>query len=338
MSNITLSIDDATALATKAFISASVDQNTAFQVARVLVQSEIDGQVGHGLIRVGSYIVQIKSGKINTKAIPSLKEVTPVVSIADADHGFSYPAITLSLDFLKKSANKYGIAISTIRHSHHFGQAGLHVEQLAEAGLIGWCCGNTPSAMAIYGGIKPFFGTNPIACAFPMPENKSPLVIDMALSVVARGKIVKAKKEGTKISPDWAVDKQGKPTTDPEEALRGSLLAIGGAKGSALALMVELYSACLTNSKLSVEADSLLEPGGTFPDLGHTFIAINPMIISEGNGYLDRVKDLLREYAIAAPQGRLPGISRLTFREKAKQQGLSISNILYEELNELAKK
>ena len=337
MSAVRLTLDEARTLATQALRAHGVSDPDSTLVADYLVRSEADGQSGHGLMRVGSYIGQVNAGKIKTSATPSLKEITPVVAVSDADNGFSYPAIQLALSFLESAANKFGIALCGVRHSHHFGQAGLHVETLAHKNLIGWCCGNTPSAMAVYGGTKPFYGTNPIAFSCPLPGESHPLVIDLALSVAARGKIVRAKQEGKKIPTDWAVDKNGVPTDDPATALSGSLMAIGGAKGSGLALMVEVLSACLTNSKLSVEADSLLEPGGSYPNLGHTFIAIAPEIIA-GPAYAERINSLVSAYQDAAPEGRLPGTRRIASRKKASDDGLSITSTLHQELTSLASK
>ena len=331
-----LIIPEAKDLARKCFVNHGVPDEISELVGDQLVASEIDGQSGHGLMRVGSYIRQIKARKIEPKAVAKLDAVTAVVGKSSAENGFSYPAIRLALDFITKSAREYGISLAGVVHSHHFGQVGLHVEKLALNGLIGICLGNTPKAMALHGGSKPFFGTNPIAFACPIKDS-DPLVIDLALSVVARGKIVRAKQEGKKIPSDWAVDSNGQPTTDPAEALKGSLIAIGGAKGSALALMVEILSACLTNSNLSSKASSLLEPGGGYPNLGHTFIAINPNVFAENNSpdFENKISELFRDASDISPESRMPGTRRIKLRTAAQKDGIEISDILYEELMEL---
>lgn len=329
-----LSISSAEDLVRSCFFKHGVPEGISKILAVQLVASEVDGQVGHGLMRVGSYIGQIKAGKIVPDATAKIEVITRVVASASAEHGFSYPAVNLAIDFLSTSAFEFGIALAGVVHGHHFGQIGLHVEKLANKGLIGICMGNTPKAMAIYGGSKPFFGTNPLAFSCPI-KGKDPLVIDLALSVVARGKIVRAKQEGKSIKPEWAVDSEGNPTSDPSEALKGSLQAIGGAKGSALAMMVEILSACLTNSSLSTRASSLLEPGGGYPDIGYMLLALNPKLFS-ADGFAIKMHEMIEDMKVIAPDARLPGVRRLKLREQAKVDGLMVSDDLYKELMELS--
>ena len=205
----------------------------------------------------------------------------PRLSI-DGGLGFAYPAIDLALQTLEPLAKKTGIAIAAIRRSHHFGQAGAHAEKLARGGLIVLVFGNAPKAMPFWGGKAPAIGTNPIAFACPTP-GVDPLVIDLAMSVVARGKIMAAEQKGEAIPEGWAVDADGRPTTDASAAMKGAMLPIGGAKGSALALMVEILAAALTGSAFGWEASSLFDDKGAAPNLGHTLIAIDPERLSGGS-------------------------------------------------------
>ena len=175
--------------------------------------------------------------------------------------------------------------------------------------------------------------TNPLAFASPLPDHDAPLVIDLALSVAARGKIVAAQKAGKSIPEGWAVDAEGQPTTDPNAALAGTLSPIGGAKGGALALMVEILGAALTAGAFGWEASSFFDAEGSPPDMGHLFIAIDPGPTS-GQSFGERMRVLLSSMA-AEPDVRLPGTRRLAARAKAQQEGIQISIALHKEINAL---
>jgi len=179
------------------------------------------------------------------------------------------------------------------------------VDRFAEAGLIAIMLANAPKAIAPWGAREAVFGTNPIAFATPV-AGAAPLVIDLSLSRVARGKVMAAKKAGTEIPQDWALDRNGRPTTAPEDALNGTMLPIGQAKGTALALMVELLAASLSGSAFSHQAGSFFDPDGSPPRVGQTVICIDPGVQSD---YAARVGGLLE--TISALEGaRLPGERR----------------------------
>jgi (2R)-3-sulfolactate dehydrogenase (NADP+) len=222
-----------------------------------------------------------------------------------------------------------GIAAAAIRRSSHCGAAGHPVERIAEKGLVALMVVNTPGAMAPWGGSRPLFGTNPIAFACPLP-GRAPLVIDLSLSKVARGNIMTAKQRGEKIPEGWALDFQGKPTTEPDAALQGgTMLPMGDAKGTVLALMVELLAAGMTGSKFAAEASSYLDPYGAPSGTGQLIIAFDPEAFDAGA--LPRFGQLA--VAIEDQDGaRLPGMRRLKTREKAKTEGVTISDALLAEI------
>lgn len=176
-------------------------------------------------------------------------------------------------------------------------------------------------------------GTNPLAFGAPLPTGQAPLVIDLALSVAARGKIVAAQKAGQAIPEGWAVDAQGRSTTDPTAALAGTLLPIGGAKGGALALMIEILAAAVTGASFGWEASSFFDDRGGAPDMGQVFIALNPGPLS-GGAYSGRMQVLLDAIA-TEPDVRLPGERRLAARRRAASEGLSIPRSLHEDIRAL---
>jgi len=348
MSTITISIAEARRLAVAAFEAAGATPENARAAARALVAAEIDGQRGHGLTRVPSYAAQLASGKANPAAEPSLVRAGRAAIRVDADHGLAYRAIDLAIDALAPCARENGIAVAAIFRSHHFGQAGAHAEKLAERGLVALVFGNSPKAIALWGSAAPALGTNPIAFAAPMPsgtppgappeappraQQEPPLVIDLALSVAARGKIVAAQKAGTPIPEGWALDADGAPTTDPAEALKVAMAPAGGAKVAVLALMVEIIVATLAGSHFGFEASSLFEAEGPPPDLGHVMIALDPEAVS-GGAFAARMAVLAR--LVEATEGaRLPGAGRRAKRLAAEKNGLSIPESLFREIDNL---
>ena len=178
-----------------------------------------------------------------------------------------------------RRARDLGVAYAGVTNSHHFGVAGYHLEAVGAAGFVGMAFGNSPAAMPAAGGSRPIFGTNPIAAIFPRPQ-AAPLLIDLSLSGVARGKLMIAAKERKPIPLGWALDKAGKPTTDPKAGLEGSMLPLGGAKGAMLALVVELLVTALTGAAIGFEATSFFVDEGNRPRLGQAFLVIDPAALS----------------------------------------------------------
>lgn len=331
---VRLSLAAAEELACEALVASRTSPENARATARALIAAEADGQGGHGLSRVPSYALQAKAGKVDGHATPKLEPVAGAAVRVDGGFGFAYPAIDLAIAALAPLAREHGIAVAAIHRSHHFGQAGAHAERLAELGLVAIVIGNSPKAMAFWGGRRPALGTNPLAFAAPLPGGADPLVIDLAMSVAARGKIVAAEKAGQAIPPDWAVDAQGNPTTDPKAALGGALLPIGGAKGGALALMIEIMAAALTGSAYGWEASSFFDDKGGPPNMGHVLIAIDPLRLS-ASGYDERMTTLVEAIA-AEPGARLPGTRRLANRRRAAAEGVVVPAALHAEIRALA--
>lgn len=188
MSDTILTLDEATRLVTSALVASNTSAANAQSTAAALIRAEADGQGGHGLSRVPSYAAQAAVGKIDGNATPILTEVRPGAIRIDAASGFAYPAFDMAFPELVSRARSLGLAIAAVHRSHHFGVAGHHCETLAEQGMVAFVYGNAPKALAPHGSSVPVLGTNPIAFAAPLP-GQAPLVIDMAVTTVARGKI-----------------------------------------------------------------------------------------------------------------------------------------------------
>ena len=257
----TIGIGELEALIAAALVASNTSVANAASVARALAQAEIDGQKGHGLSRVPIYAAQARAGKVDGHATPTVRQTRPGSLMIDVANGFVFPAVDLAVAHLPPMAGATGIAAAGFVRSHHFGVVGRHVERLAEVGLLALAFANTPKAMAPWGGRQPVFGTNPLAFAAPQ-RSEPPIVVDLALSQVARGKILTAAQKGEPIPAGWAVDDEGNPTTDAKVALKGALQPIGGAKGAALALMVEVLAVALTGARFSSEASSFFDAEG----------------------------------------------------------------------------
>jgi (2R)-3-sulfolactate dehydrogenase (NADP+) len=227
-----------------------------------------------------------------------------------------------------------GIAAAAFRRSHHCGVVGRHVEHLAEQGLVALMFANTPAAMAAWGGKRPVFGTNPIGFAAPQ-RGRPPLVVDMALSSVARGRILTAAQKNEPIPADWAVDAEGRPTTDAKAALKGTLTPAGGAKGAALALMVEVLAVTIAGANFAAEATSFFEADGAPPGVGQLLIAIDPAAFAGRDVALDRFAALAGMIETDGT-ARLPGTRRLALREQAARAGIAVDAKLLADVRVLA--
>ncbi len=329
----TLSLPEAEALASRALAAAGASPGMAAATARALVAAEAQGQAGHGLSRVPQYCAFLRNGRAEGSATPQIIAERGGAALIDAGHGLAFPALVLAVAEATQRAQSHGIACIGLTNSQHSGAMGLPVEALARQGLVALAFTNSPAAMPVPGGRRPLMGTNPIAAAFPR-RNAAPLVIDLALSEVARGKIMVAAKAGKPIPEGWALDAEGRPTTDANAALGGAMLAMGGTKGALLALVVELLCVALTGAAFGFEADSFFTDAGNRPRLGQFILAVDPGALAGQESYLQRVETLLA--AMLAEDGvRLPGARRAALAATAEAAGLTLPDDLLKRLHAL---
>ncbi len=300
---------------------------SSLSVAKALVAAEAAGQSGHGLRRVPAYVKQVRTGKVDGKAIATTQLPRPGILAVDVHFGFAYPALDVAVERLAPMARSQGIACACLHRSHHAGVMALTVERFADQGLVAMMFANAPASMAPWGGKTPLYGTNPIAFAVPV-AGQEPIVIDLALSKVARGKVMEAQQKRVAIPDDWALDVNGNPTTDPDEAIKGTMAPTGGAKGAALAFMVEALSAGITGALFSYEATSLFDDQGAPPALGQVIIAIDPQATA-GAGFALRMAELANE--MAREEGvRIPGRRGRSLRALAMRDGIDIDESVLE--------
>ena len=328
------SLEQAHALVVETLVRCNTSEQNAGLVAEALIAAEKAGQGGHGMRRVTSYAGQAASGKVDGQAVPKAEKVAAATLKVDAANGFAYPALALVHEQLPNMTRECGIAIAGLSRSHHCGVAGVIVEKFAEQGLVAMMFANTPAAMAPWGGNTAVFGTNPIAFAAPRGAG-APIVVDVSLSKVARGKIMAAKQKGDPIGEGWALDADGQPTTDATEALKGTMVPLGDAKGTALALMVELMAAGLTGANYADEASSFFDADGPPPGVGQSIIAIDPEKFG-GAAIIEHFAALANR--IDSQTGaRVPGARRREIAQKIEEDGIVIDDDLLAQIEEVGR-
>lgn len=321
-----LTLPEAEAFARDVLAAAGANPRMAALTAATLVAAEAEGQGGHGLSRLPQYAAFLRNGRADGSAEPAIVAQRGGAVLVDARHGLAYPAVALAVEEAAARALAHGVAFAGITNSHHSGAMGLPVAALARRGLVALAFTNSPAAMPVPGGRRALMGTNPVAAAFPR-RDAAPLVIDMALSEVARGKIMVAAREGRPIPSGWALDAAGNPTTDAKAALSGAMLAMGGTKGALLALIVELLCCALTGAAFGFEADSFFEEAGNRPRLGQAILAIDPGALAGRAAFLERVETLLAAMQVD-PGVRLPGSRRAALADRAAAEGIEVAPAL----------
>ena len=297
-----------------------VNTFNAESVAEALVGAELIGQTGHGLRRLPSYAAQALSGKIDGRARPSSERLRAASLGIDAASGFAYPALDLAVQELPAMARANGIAMAAVRRSHHAGALGLLVERLAEKNLLALAFANGPAAIAPWGGSEPLFGTNPVGFAAPLPE-ADPIVVDLSLSKVARGKVLEAKQRGQTLPEGWAFAADGSPTTDPDAALAGSMAPMGDAKGTALALVVEILAGALVDTLFGWESSSFFTAEGSPPHAGQLVLAIDA---AAGSAHDPQRLATLAARIDQVEGARLPGRRRQLLRTEIEKSGIPL--------------
>ena len=334
MTAIRLQIHELERLMQRALEASGATQAMAAATARALAAAEMEGIASHGASRIPQYCGHLRNGRARGDAVPAVVRERKAACLVDAREGLAFEACGLGVREAIRRAKEFGVAWAAIANSNHFGVAAYHLEPVAQAGLVGLAMGNSPAAMPAWGGKRALFGTNPIAAVFPRRDGV-PLVIDVSLSAVARGKIMVAARDGKPIPEGWALDAQGEPTTDAKAALKGSMLPAGGVKGAMLALTVELLVCALSGSAYGFESDSFFTDEGRPTRIGQAFLAIDPDALAGSHVYFERVETLVS--AMLEDGGvRLPGERRVTQRKRASAEGVSIPAELHAKIAALA--
>jgi (2R)-3-sulfolactate dehydrogenase (NADP+) len=324
-----LTMDQARAHVAAALQAAGASADMAASTARALVLAQAQGQNGHGLSRVAQYATHLRNGRVNGAAQATVLRRRGGALLVDAQEGLAFPACDLAVAEAVALARTQGVALVGVVNSRHCGVVVDHLRAATSAGMVGLGLSNSPAAMPAAGGKHAIFGTNPVAAAFPR-RNADPLLIDLSLSEVARGKVMVAASKGEAIPLGWALDANGQPTTNAQAALDGSMLPVGAAsspKGAMLALMVELLVSAVIGANFAFEASSFFVAEGNRPHLGQLFVVIDPGALAGSQSYLERVEVLVAEMLLDDGV-RLPGARREVLRRGAESGGFEVADAL----------
>ena len=283
MNTVSLSLDEIYQLANKTLLANGCDQENANILSETIMKAERDGSLSHGLFRLPAYVAGLKSKKIDGKARPEVKKISPSVIKILGNHALAPMVLKVGIPELVKAAKETGVAILAITNSHHMAAMWPETEAIAEEGLVAFACTSYKPMVAPAGAKKALFGTNPISFAWPRP-GKTPVVYDMATASMAMGEVQVAKREGHKVPLGTGLNKDGKETTDPNEIAKGGvILPFGGYKGSGIAMMVELLAGALLGEAFSYETAAKDSNDGGPPAGGEFILAMSPDKISGGD-------------------------------------------------------
>lgn len=310
-------------------------------VADVLVRADLRGIESHGVSRLPIYIKRLKLGLIERSPIIKKVRNGPAFAVMDGGNGFGQIVTYMAMRETIEKAKKVGVGFVNVRNSNHFGMAAYYPMMALRQDMIGICSTNAFPTMTPWGGLSPIIGNNPLSIAIPAGKD-APFVLDMAMSVVARGKIRMAAQENREIPRGWAVNEKGEATTDPIEALRGFVLPIGGYKGYGLSLAMDMLSGVLAGGKFNGQLNSLYanlkEPQGTC----HFAVAIDVSAFMEVkdfktrmNNFIDQIR--MSDLAKGISKIYLPGELEHEKENRRKHQGIPILVSLWQDLQKLEK-
>jgi (2R)-3-sulfolactate dehydrogenase (NADP+) len=325
-----LTLQEIEDLAQRALVNAGTTPENARPLAAATAETEASGIASHGLAYIPIYCEHVQCGKVDGKAQPVRSQPAPAVVTVDAATGFAHSAIELGFEALVPAARQYGVAALAIHNSYNCGVLGCHTRRLAEDGLLGIGFTNAPASIVPVGGCRTVVGTNPFSIAAPDSDGAAAILIDQSASVIAKSEITKHAREGRPIPPEWALDSDGRPTTDPELALKGSMAPSGGYKGVGVALMVELMAAAMTGATLGFNASPFAGTKGGPPKTGQFFLAIDPGATS-GGLFTERLTALVEEMR-DQPGVRVPGDGRNAARRRAKRKGVEVNSATIEKI------
>lgn len=324
---VKLSLNECHQLAREVLTANGCDGPNATAVANNMTRAEADGCASHGLFRLPGHVASLRSGKVNGTAQPAPAAVTGSVIRLDGDGGFAPHAHQVGRDPLIAAAREQGLAAMAITRTHHFAALWPEAEMLAAAGLVSMVFVSSVPFMAPAGGSTPLFGTNPVAFGWPRPSG-APMVWDLATSVMARGEIQIALRDGVPVHEGAGIGPDGAPTTDPAAILEGAQLPFGGYKGSAIALMVELMAGPLFGEVTSAEAGAADNGDGGPSTGGELILAFDPARLGARDAAAHG--ETVFEAIVGQPGARLPGDRRLRNRARTAAEGIAIPRSLYD--------
>jgi LDH2 family malate/lactate/ureidoglycolate dehydrogenase len=323
------SAEAADAFARRLLIAHGVPEADAAIVAACLVSADLRGVDTHGLTRLPGYLDRVRRGLTNPRPVLAPTRVTPVAASLDGQNGFGFVVGTRAMGEAIVMAREFGIGVVSVRRSTHFGMAASYVLQALDAGLISLVFSNASPAMPPWGARTALLGTNPFAAGAPA-GNHAPFLLDMSPAVAARGKIRRAERRGEKIPLGYALDAEGRPTTDPKAALSGVVLPIGGYKGSGLAMLMDIFGGVISGANYGGAVGDQYKDYDRPQDVGHFFLAMRPDLFVPDGDYRHRMDTLIERVrtsrtAAGVDEVLIPGEPERRYEARRRRTGIPYS-------------
>ena len=333
--------EELTALAVGALEALGMVRKDAEDTARILVMGDLFGVHTHGVSRLESYAERVKGGGARARPDIRIERVAPTIARLDGDRGVGPLVGMRALEAAMEMARESGTGIVFARDSNHFGAIGPYNYLAAQEGFASIIGSNSSTTIAPHGGRDARVGNSPLGFGVPNPGGP-PIILDMAISVVARAKIRDALKAGKPIPDTWATDREGRPTTDPKEALDGFLLPIGGYKGYGLALIVDLFAGLLSGAAYLTHVQTWIDAPEAPQDLGHFFFVIDTRVLGSSSWLAERMRDfaaILHSTPAADPSKPvlLPGEIQMGKLERHRREGVAMDEEVLEMLARCAR-
>lgn len=334
MDKVKLSLNAVFELANRCLLVNGCNVDNAEAVAATILAAERDGSSSHGLFRLPGYVVSLRSGKVDGSSVPDVKRLAAGVVQVDGGGGYAPLALKVGRPALVEAAQLQGLAALALINVHHFAALWVEVEAIAREGLVAFAFTSYTPSVAPAGSAQPFFGTNPMAFAWPR-RDAPPMVFDQASAAMAKGEVMIAAREGHELPPGVGLNATGEPTTDPKAILDGgTMLPFGGYKGSAIAMMIELLAGGLIGQGFSFEAGERDNRDGGPPRGGELVLAMDPEKFGDASGWSDHCEGFFKRL-LEHDGTRLPGSRRYKNREATPQEGVSVPRELYDKIESL---
>ena len=310
----------------------NVNEDDATIVADVTIDADLKGFSSHGIGRFPQYIKGLKAGTIDPEAEVSIENETVSMALLNGNHKFGHVVTYTAMEIAIDKARETGIGVVGVHDSNHFGVAGYYSDMAIMQNMVGIVIANTEPAVAPIGGKEPIIGTNPIAIG--IPSNKHYVSVDMATSASARGKLLEAQRKGEKIPENVALDVDGNPTIDPEEALKGSILPFGAHKGYALSFMIEILAGPLVRAAFGKQVTGTANPNKMCTK-GDLVIALDPSKFSDPEIFKEEIDDFIAEVK-GSGNVFIPGDMEVRNIKDRKANGIEIDENLISQIESIA--
>lgn len=330
------SIEQIRTLGEKALVDNGLPYQSASGVVDSMLQADMNGVSTHGIRMLPGYITRLQSGQFSVED-PGITKQTPAFTLIDAKNCIGAISAIKATEIAIEKASEFGVHTAFVKHCNTYGPAFYYVELMAQKGLIGFTCCNSPAAMPAVNGLEQMLGTNPFAFACPTATQGN-VIIDMATSIVAKSRFETARLNGETLQPGWALDRDGNPTTDPVEAIKGFVLPMAGYKGYGIAMMIDMMSGLISGSSYLNKVGKFYSKDGAGMNVGHMFMVIDPKVVFEGDFYKEAdcfVNAIRSSKCIPGESIVLPGDHRKNEKEEALKKGVILTEDTVKKLEEL---